>query len=35
VAGNGAEAVIIVLLIAAIVLLIIYLLGYRVALKKE
>jgi hypothetical protein len=34
VAGNGAEAVIIVLLIAAIVLLIIYLLGYRVALKK-
>jgi hypothetical protein len=35
VAGNGAEAVIIVLLIAAIVLLVIYLMGYRVALKKE
>jgi acid stress-induced BolA-like protein IbaG/YrbA len=35
VAGDGAEAVIIVLLIAAIVILIIYLLGYRVVLKKE
>jgi len=35
VAGDGAEAVIIVLLIAAVVLLIIYLLGYRVVLKKE
>ena len=35
VAGDGGEAVIIVLLIAAIILLIIYLLGYRVVLKKE
>jgi len=35
VAGDGAEAVIIVLLIAAIVILIIYLLGYRLVLKKE
>lgn len=35
VAGDGAEAVIIVLLIAAIALLIIYLMGYRVVLKKE
>jgi hypothetical protein len=35
VAGDGAEAVIIVLLVAAIVLLIVYLLGYRVVLKKE
>jgi len=35
VAGDGGEAVIIVLLIAAIVLLVIYLLGYRVVLKKE
>jgi hypothetical protein len=35
VAGNGAEAVIIVLLIAAVVLLVIYLMGYRVVLKKE
>lgn len=34
VAGDGAEAVIILLLIAAIVLLIIYLLGYRLILKK-
>jgi hypothetical protein len=35
VAGDAGEAVIIVLLIAAIVLLVIYLLGYRVVLKKE
>ena len=35
VAGDGAEAVIILLLIAAIVLLVIYLMGYRVVLKKE
>ena len=35
VAGDGAEAVIIVLLIAAVVLLVIYLMGYRVVLKKE
>ena len=35
VAGDGGEAVIIVLLIAVIVLLVIYLLGYRVVLKKE
>jgi hypothetical protein len=35
VAGDGGEAVIIVLLIAAVVLLVIYLLGYRVVLKKE
>ena len=35
VAGDGGEAVIIVLLIAAIVLLVIYLIGYRVVLKKE
>ncbi len=35
VAADGGEAVIIVLLIAAVVLLIIYLLGYRVILKKE
>ena len=35
VAGDGGEAVIIVLLIAAIVLLVIYLMGYRVVLKKE
>jgi len=34
VAGDGAETVIIVLLIVAIVLLVIYLLGYRVVLKK-
>ena len=34
-AGDGGEAVIIVLLVAAIVILIIYLLGYRVVLKKE
>ena len=35
VAGDGGEAVIIVLLIAAIVLLVIYLIGYRVVLKKD
>jgi Family of unknown function (DUF6627) len=35
VAGDGGEAVIIVLLIAAVVLLVIYLMGYRVVLKKE
>ncbi len=35
VAGDGGEAVIIILLIAAVVLLVIYLLGYRVVLKKE
>jgi hypothetical protein len=35
VAGDGGEAVLIVLLIAAIVILVIYLLGYRVVLKKE
>ncbi len=35
VAGDGGEAVIIILLIAAVVLLVIYLLGYRVILKKE
>jgi len=35
VAGDGAEAVIILLLIAAVVLLVIYLMGYRVVLKKE
>jgi hypothetical protein len=34
VASDGAETVIIVLLIVAIVLLVIYLLGYRVVLKK-
>ncbi len=35
VGGDGAEAVIILLLIAAVVLLVIYLMGYRVVLKKE
>jgi Family of unknown function (DUF6627) len=35
VAGDGGEALIIILLIAAVVLLVIYLLGYRVVLKKE